>query len=217
MRSVPVQRFTFPSLHCGANPPSEDSPEALALAAAAAAAELVQQADLELRRAAAVAAGHEAGFAAGLVAGRAAAVAQVDAECRARAQAVQRIEAALTRVAATIDADLGAAVVRVVAQLVESTVEVELLTNCAVIRHLADMALTHLREAVGPLTLHLHPQDRALLESAAPTVAAAPLAMRDDATLARGEVRLETAEGSVEVSLRERLTAALAVLQAEAP
>ena len=218
-----AQRFAFPQLHAsdnnaeaGGTEVDTRTPEEIALANA-------QARELETARTLAMAEGQSAGYAAGLCLGRADAAAQVQAECEARRVAVQRIESTLAGVVHALDAQVGAAVVRLVAALVVRIVNVELHTNAAVIAGLVDTALAQLREGVGALTLALHPEDHALLAAGGSDSPPTAVVMREslhtriDLSLGRGDVRLETGHGLVEVSLRARLDAAVALLSEGPP
>ena len=146
------------------------------------------------------------GYDDGRAAGVAAAAADYVRECAERAGAWSVLETALQQRLTSLDASLDASIHAFVLELGSIVLHAELAISGAPLQRLIDEALAGLREDLRGATLLLHPEDLRLLP-------ARNLNARADASLRRGELRLCTVTGEIEVSLPARIEAALTALR----
>ena len=160
------------------------------------------------RHEAAAAEGRAQGYDDGLAAGRIAAGAELLQQRAEIAQQWSKLVAGLHMRLGSLDQALDESIHDLVVQLGATVLRAELAISGAPLRRMIDEALSGLREDTQQATLVLHPDDLQLLGDPG-------LPVRADASMGRGELRIQTLTGDIEASLRTRIEHALQQLQRE--
>lgn len=155
-------------------------------------------------------AGREAGFQAGLAAGREAgrqeALAQVRAEFAEAAAPLDAVTAAMERARIEYQAALRDDVINLVAKVAKQVIRCELALKPAQILDLVEETLAALPPLNGEVEVLLNAEECQRIMELAPE-RASRWALRADATLAHGEVRIHSSESSIDAGCAQRLDA----------
>ena len=160
------------------------------------------------RREAAAAQGRAEGYDDGLAAGRAAAEETLARQLAENARQWSELVAGLQTRLASLDQALDESIHDLVVQLGATVLRAELAISGVPLRRMIEEALNGLREDAQHATLLMHPDDLKLLGDPG-------LPARADATISRGELRIQTLSGDIEASLHTRIEHALLQLQRE--
>ncbi len=129
--------------------------------------------------------GFAAGHAEGLAAGR--------AQAQQEHEALQQLLTRLAQPVAALDAEAETALVALALELARQVVLHELRTQPEAILPIVRKALAAFPAQAGVPALHLHPQDLALVRSAAPELEASGISTVPDEHLQRGDVLIQSA------------------------
>lgn len=213
-RAGPVPRWQLPAFDARPQEPepaegasaAPSSEELLAQRVAQLEAELAAlHASVAAAREAAAAEGRAAGHDEGRAAGRAAADAAAEAHRAGLTRAWKAVEAQVLARLGALDEALDQGIHDLVVALGATVLRAELAISGAPLRRLIEDALVGMREELAAASVVLNPEDLALLgDMGIPALS--------DAGLARGDVRIRTAHGEIEASVRDRVAVAIAEL-----
>ena len=153
------------------------------------------------------------GYAAGHREGREAARIEAYAEADARVARIDELVASLTTDLKRIDQELAQEVVQLGLAIARKLVGEALRVKPEMIKQSVEDALRHVAHIRGPVTLAVNPADSPIVRSYLET--SPPLdgwSLREDAAIAAGGCRVETAAGEIDSTLEQRwhrVTAAL--------
>lgn len=157
-----------------------------------------------------LAAGQEAGYQAGLAAGREAgrqeALAQLRAEFADAARPLEAVTAAMERARVDYQAALRDDVINLVAKVAKQVIRCELALKPAQILALVEETLAALPPLSGEVEVLLNSEEFQRISELAPE-RASRWALRADNSLAHGEVRIRSAESSIDAGCAQRLDA----------
>ena len=144
--------------------------------------------------------GFREGQRAGLEAGRREAL----AEMAPRIARMDELLAALTTDLARVDRELAKDVVQLGLAVARNLVGASLKVRPELVQDCVEEALRHVAHANGAVHLCIHPDDAALVKSFLESSRAVSWSIREDASIARGGCRVETAGGEIDATLESR-------------
>lgn len=149
---------------------------------------------------------HQSGFQKGRWEGLEAGHSEITAQIERLQQLMRALAAPFEQLDETVEREL----VQLAAAIAEQVVLHELSTSPEVLLSLVRQAVTEIRAAARPVELHLNPNDANLLRQNLPPEETEHWQVRDDASLAAGDIRVVAGDSIVNAGVRQRTAAVVA-------